>query len=271
MSPSWFGCWAVEKQKALGGLVLIMCERDIHGQRVRGDLDEENGLRRESQNASSPSSSPPSSADDSEAANSSFHFFLFLGGGSALGLDCFGRGFWLWATEEGGAVKPSKVFIWTLLCGRTTTVHWRRVLRFRQKYTNKELTSRATLVSSSVCSVASDCKLARTPFCLPCPGTSHTPSGTWPLHHQNIQDTTKKNNMSSKNTNTNMHWGMSALTYTVGGRKHSLSISQFRHKFLQQSLLDFPDGWRFTASFHCHLAEETMDGQVSVQSAIKWQ
>lgn len=65
-----------------------------------------------SQNAFSPSSSPPSSADDPEAVgeNSSFHFLLFLGGGSALGLACLGRGFWFWETEEGVAVKPSKVF-----------------------------------------------------------------------------------------------------------------------------------------------------------------
>ena len=55
---------------------------------------------------------PSSSADDPEAVgeNSSFHFLLFFGGGSALGLGCLGRGFWLWETEGGAAVKPSKVF-----------------------------------------------------------------------------------------------------------------------------------------------------------------
>lgn len=80
---------------------------------------------RNSQKASSPSSSPPSSADDPETVceNSSFHFLLFLGGGSALGLSCLGRGFWLWETEEGAAVKPSKVFTWTPLVGRTKESH----------------------------------------------------------------------------------------------------------------------------------------------------
>lgn len=80
-------------------------------------------FNKKSQKASSPSSSQPSS-DDPEAVgeNSSFHFLLFLGGGSALGLSCLGRGFWLWETEEGAAVKPSKVFTWTPLCGKTKTV-----------------------------------------------------------------------------------------------------------------------------------------------------
>ena len=68
--------------------------------------------KKKSKKASSPSSSPPSSGDDPEVIceNSSFHFLLFLGGGSALGFTCLGRGFWLWRTEEGGAVNPSKVF-----------------------------------------------------------------------------------------------------------------------------------------------------------------
>jgi len=65
-----------------------------------------------SQKASSPSSSPSSSADDPEAVgdNSSFHFLLFFGGASARDLSCLCRGFWLWETEEGSEVKPSRVF-----------------------------------------------------------------------------------------------------------------------------------------------------------------
>lgn len=59
------------------------------------------------------SSSVPSSADDPERVgeNSSFHFFLFLGGGSARGFTCLGRGLWFWGAAEGGSVRPSKAFI----------------------------------------------------------------------------------------------------------------------------------------------------------------
>lgn len=106
------------KQTALEGLTLRVCAREIKDRegerrfRQQSFIYIQTRFNERSQKASSPSSSPPSSADDPEAAgeNSSFHFLLFLGGGSALGLGCLGRGFWLWETAEGAAVKPSKVF-----------------------------------------------------------------------------------------------------------------------------------------------------------------
>lgn len=101
------------KQTELEGLILRTCWREIKDQGWARERfrRQSHRLAKESQKVSPPSSSPPSSAEDPEAVNSSFHFRLFLGGGSARGFGCLGRGFWLWETEEGVAVKPSKVFI----------------------------------------------------------------------------------------------------------------------------------------------------------------
>lgn len=59
------------------------------------------------------------------------------------------------------------------------------------------------------------------------------------------------------------------LTYTISGKKHPLSVSHFWHKFLQQSLLDFPNSRRLNACSHCLLHRQVTQHTLGVN--MRWQ